>query len=74
MVESNTSEVVKPLHTLGQSRLKEFWDVFPNDLPSGLLHLREIEHQIDLLSSAPFPNKPAYRCNPNEPQELQQQV
>jgi len=33
MVESNTSEEVKPLHPLAQSLLREFEDVFPNYLP-----------------------------------------
>ena len=37
MVESNTSEEVKPLYPLAQSLLKEFEDVFPNDLPLGPL-------------------------------------
>ena len=49
IVESNTSEEVKPLHPLAQSLLREFEDVFPNDLPSGLSRIRGIEHQIDLL-------------------------
>jgi len=66
MVESNTSEVVKSLHPLAQSLLREFEDVFPNDLPSGLPPFRGIEHQIDLIPGAPLPNKLAYRCNANE--------
>ena len=66
MVESNTSEEVKPIHPFAQSLLREFEDVFPNDLPQGLPPIRGIEHQIDLLSDAPFPNKSAYRCNTNE--------
>jgi len=66
MVESNTSEMVKPLHPLTQSFLREFEDVFPNDLLSGLCLFRGIEHQIDLLTSAPLPNKTAYRCNPSK--------
>ena len=37
MVESNTTEVVKPIHPVAQSLLKEFDDVFPNDLPQGSL-------------------------------------
>ena len=41
MVESNTSEIVKPL---AQSLLKEFKDVFPNNLSSRLHPLREIKH------------------------------
>jgi len=41
MVESNTSEVVKPLHPLAQSLLKEFEDVFPNYLPLSSLLLEK---------------------------------
>jgi len=33
MIESNISEGVKPMHPLAQSLLKEFEDVFLNDLP-----------------------------------------
>jgi len=36
--------------------------------------LRGIEHQIDLIPGAALPNKPAYRCNPEEARELQKQV
>ena len=71
MVESNTSEEVKPLHPLAQSLLRDFKDVFPNDLLPRLHPIREIEHQIDLVLSAPLPNKPAYRCNPNESKKPQ---
>ena len=74
MTKSNTGEKVKPLHPLSQSLLKEFDDVFPCDLPLGLHPIRGIEHQIDLLLGAPLPNKPTYRCNPNESKELQRQV
>ena len=54
--------------------IKEFEDVFPNELPKGLPPLRGIEHQIDLIPGAPLPNKPAYRCNPLETKELQRQI
>ena len=46
MIESNTSEVVKPLHLLAQSLLREFKDVSSNDLPLRLPPLRGIEHEI----------------------------
>ena len=71
MVKSNTCEKVKPIHPPTQSLLKEFMDVFPNDLPMGLPPLREIDHQIDLQPGAPLPNKLAYRYNLNESKELQ---
>jgi len=71
MVESNIVEVVKLLHPHSQSLLGEFEDMFPNDLPSRLPPLTGIEHQISLLLGAPLANKLAYKCNPNESNELQ---
>ncbi|XP_057770955.1 uncharacterized protein LOC130990742 [Salvia miltiorrhiza] len=59
-VESNKSE--------------EFEDVFPEDEPSGLPHLRGIEHQIDFAPGVVLPNRPAYRANPEETKEIQMQV
>jgi len=47
MVESNTSEGVKPMHPLAQSLLKEFVGVFPKDLALRLPPLGGIEHQND---------------------------
>ncbi|XP_074278643.1 uncharacterized protein LOC141602238 [Silene latifolia] len=57
-----------------QELLEEFRDVFPDELLDGLPPLRGIEHQIDLIPGAALPNKPAYRCNPEEAKELQRQV
>uniref|UniRef100_A0A2N9GFC9 Reverse transcriptase domain-containing protein n=1 Tax=Fagus sylvatica TaxID=28930 RepID=A0A2N9GFC9_FAGSY len=54
--------------------IKEYEDVFPNDVPSGLPPIRGIEHQIDFVPSATIPNRPAYRSNPEETKELQRQV
>jgi hypothetical protein len=48
--------------------------VFPNDVPSGLPHIRGIEYQIDFVPSASIPNRPAYMSNPKETKELQRQV
>ncbi|XP_074298776.1 uncharacterized protein LOC141629708 [Silene latifolia] len=44
------------------------------ELPYELPPLRGIEHRIDLIPGAALPNKPAYRCNPEEAKELQRQV
>ena len=60
MVESNTCEEVKLMHPLTQSLLREFKNVFPNDLLPRLPPLRGIEQQIDLVLGAPLPNKLTY--------------
>jgi hypothetical protein len=54
--------------------LQEFEDVFLEEIPSGLPLIRGIEHQIDFVPGAFIPNRPAYRSNPEESKELQQQV
>jgi len=54
--------------------LHELEDVFPEEILSGLPPIRRIEHQIDFVLGASIPNRPAYRSNPEESKELQQQV
>jgi len=53
--------------------LQEFEDVFLEEISSGLPPIRGIEHQIDFVPGASIPNRPAYRSNPEESKELQQQ-
>jgi len=61
--------------SLGMEKLlKEYDDVFPQDIPHGLPPQRGIEHNIDLILSASLPNRPAYRSNPEETKEIQKQV
>jgi hypothetical protein len=50
--------------------LEEFKDVFPDELHKRLSPIRGIEHQIDLVLGASLPNRPAYRCNPEEAKEI----
>ena len=57
-----------------QLLLQEFHDVFPEEIPAGLPPIRGIEHHIDLIPGATLPNRPAYRMNPKESQEIQTQV
>nr|KYP36174.1 Transposon Ty3-G Gag-Pol polyprotein [Cajanus cajan] len=57
-----------------QNLLKEFDDLFPKKVPSGLPPLRGIKHQIDLVPGASLPNRPAYRTNPQETKEIETQV
>jgi hypothetical protein len=54
--------------------LEEFKDVFLDELPKGLPPIHGIEHQIDLVPGASLPNRPAYRCNPEETKEIQRQI
>jgi len=62
------------LHSSISSLLQEFEDLFPEETPSGLPPIRGIEHQIDFILGATIPNRPAYRCNPEETKELQRHV
>ena len=54
--------------------LKDFEDVFPQDISHGLPPLRGIKHQIDLVLGASLPNRAAYRSNLKETKEIQKQV
>ena len=54
--------------------LQEFEDLFSEEMPSSLPPLRGIEHKIDFIPGAPIPNRPAYRTNPKEAEEIQRQV
>jgi len=56
-----------------ENLVKEFEDVF-QDPPKGLPPLSKIEHQIDFIPGASLPNRSAYRTNPTEAKEIQQQV
>jgi hypothetical protein len=50
--------------------LHEYADVFPKDLPPGLLPLCGIEHQFDLIPGAQLPNRAPYHTNPDETKEI----
>ena len=56
------------------SLLQEFEDVFPEEIPKGLPHIRGIEHQIDFVLGSTILNRLAYKSNPKETKELQKQV
>ncbi|RDX84290.1 hypothetical protein CR513_34677, partial [Mucuna pruriens] len=53
------------------SLLQEFTNVFPDEVPYGLLPLRGIEYQIDLIPSCPIPNRLAYKTNLEETKKIQ---
>ena len=54
--------------------LQEFENLFSKEMPSSLPPLRGIEHKIDFIPGTPIPNRPAYRTNPKEVEEIQRQV
>jgi len=61
-------------HPLAVALLQTFAHVFPNEIPTGLPPKRDIQHHIDLVPRAVLPNKPAYRMNPKDTEEIQWQV
>ena len=67
MVKDSSHPLLTPL-------INAFSHVFPQEIPSGLPPQRSIQHKIDLIPGATLPNKPAYRMNPQETQEVQRQV
>ncbi|XP_071688487.1 uncharacterized protein [Rutidosis leptorrhynchoides] len=66
-VADKVPDQVKPL-------LRQFADVIPEEIPPGLPIMRDVQHCIDLIPGSSIPNKPAYRMNPVEYEELQKQV
>ena len=54
--------------------LQAYDHVFPQELPHDIPPQRTIQHKIDLIPGSTLPNKPAYRMNPQETQEIQRQV
>jgi hypothetical protein len=54
--------------------LKEYMDVFPQDVPPRLPPIHGIEHQIDLIPGDSLPNRAPYRTNPEETKEIHPQI
>ena len=54
--------------------LKEFNDVFPEELLDRLPPMRDVQHAIDLVPGATLPNLPHYHLNSIEHAELRRQI
>nr|GEX80559.1 hypothetical protein [Tanacetum cinerariifolium] len=73
VMEESRSRIVEH-NPLARTILEDFKDVIPNEIPTGLPPMREIQHCINLVPSFVLPNKAAYRMNLKEHEELQRQV
>ena len=54
--------------------LREYSDVFPDELPDALPPERSVDHEIRLEEGAPPPSRPAYRLPKPEMDELKSQL
>ncbi|XP_022842142.1 uncharacterized protein LOC111365867 [Olea europaea var. sylvestris] len=72
--ENSAANVDSKLPAEVHQLLMEFFDLMPKDLPPGLPPMRDIQHQIDLISGSSLPNRPTYHLSPKETEELQRQV
>ena len=54
--------------------LKQFWDVFPKNLPPGLPPQRGADHRIELEPGAPPPSRPTYHLSHKELEKLDTQL
>lgn len=57
-----------------QALLNDFTDITPTELPKTLPPAQDIQHVIDLMSSATLLNMIAYKMNLVEQKELQRQI
>ncbi|GKE38635.1 reverse transcriptase domain-containing protein, partial [Tanacetum coccineum] len=74
LVVAEANDIAPSNPSVIQPLLDEFWDVFPENIRSGLPLMREIQHCIEFLPGSIIPNKLAYRMNPKEFEELHRQV
>ncbi|GKC92839.1 hypothetical protein Tco_1158281 [Tanacetum coccineum] len=74
LVVEEANELAPLVHVHVQPLLSEFSDVTPDDIPLGLPIMQDIQHCIDFILGSAVPNKPAYRMNTKEYEELYRQV
>jgi len=64
-------ENVMPTHPIAKTLIEKFYHVFPEEIPTSLPPKRDIQHHIYLILGSILPNKPAYRMNPKDTNEIQ---
>ena len=74
IVPKDGKEEVEEVPTEVVDLLKEFPNIFSDNVPDGLPLVRKISHQMDLISGASLPNKATHRMTPTESEELNRQV
>ncbi len=57
-----------------QQLLKDYSDVFPSDLPSGLPPERQVQHGIDVVQESKPVSRPPYRLSAAEASEVERQL
>ena len=63
-----------PADVSAQQLLKEYHDVFPDQLPPGLPPSRDIDHRIELMTGSTPPSRPTFRMSAAETDELKKQL
>ena len=63
-----------PGSRLANKLLRDYRDVFPDDLPKHLPPKRDIDHKIELVPGAQPPSLPMYKMSPLENDELNKQL
>lgn len=69
-----TPDPISDLPTEIELLIREFREMFPEDLPDKLSLMCDIQHTIDLVLKATLPNFPHYRMNPTEHAKLKWQA
>ena len=63
VMDGKSKKVAKILEAI-QPSIKEFEELFPEELLVGLPPMRDIQNCIDLAHRASLPNLPHYKMNP----------
>ena len=74
VVTDGESKKVAKIPEAIQPLIKEFEELFINELPAGLPPIHDIQRCIDLVPGASLPNLSHYRLNPQKGQILQGQM